>query len=175
MIISIIIINTLEHTTVGLMGEGETNNIDCSIQLPMMSVDFNRTRARVRWAIGAQLFVCTCAEVACMTWALSRPYQLDEARDFRCVLGLSLGLCRRQERPERMHLHRWQRKVVRSLAVNLQQVRKPQRKLRNFLKHPKGRLFCLCNIYLPSVYASWVDKALCMLLAQSSHLIGLVP
>ena len=63
-------------------------------------------------------------------WAQSRPYQLDEAGDFRCVPGLSLGLCRRQERPECMHLHRWQRKGVQSLAVNLQQVRKPQRKLR---------------------------------------------
>ena len=36
-IIILILILILEHTTVGVMGEGETNNIDYSIQLPMIN------------------------------------------------------------------------------------------------------------------------------------------
>jgi len=36
-IILLFVIIILEHTTVSVMGEGETNNVDYSIQLPMIN------------------------------------------------------------------------------------------------------------------------------------------
>ena len=55
------------------------------------------TRLKVHLRALVNVSIYTCAEVADPESSTSPPHQRDEAEDFRCVLGLPLGLCRGQE------------------------------------------------------------------------------